>query len=220
MLPVAEDAEPLELCLLPRDLLGCISTAKPQCFFDRQMLAMRLFDLHFDRHAMAIPAGDVGRVETGHRPALDDQVLQYLVEGMANVDVGVGVGGSVVQHERRAPRTGLANDFVDLFLLPILHPVRLAPGKIAAHRERRVGQVERRLEIGFRVVGHARVVFFGTVDRSCHQCAAGSGTESLRAKYARASATSPRMRRASVSRSGNRSSSRSLCRNSTTTRRP
>jgi hypothetical protein len=99
MLPVAQDAEALELRLLPRDLLGCIGTAEAQRFFHRQMLAMCLFDLHLDWHAMAIPARHVGRVETRHRPALDNEILQYLVERVADVDIGVRIGRAIVQHE-------------------------------------------------------------------------------------------------------------------------
>ena len=99
MLPVAQDAEALELRLLPRDLLGCIGTAEPQRFFHRQMLAMRLFDLYLDGHTMAIPAGHVGRIEPRHRPALDDEILQYLVERVADVDIGVRIGRAIVQHE-------------------------------------------------------------------------------------------------------------------------
>ncbi len=221
MLPVAQHPEPLELRLLPGDLLRRVRAAQLQRFLDRQVLAVRLLDLHLDRHAVAVPARDVGRIESRHRPALDDQVLQDLVERMPDVDVGVGVGRTVMQHEARSSRAGLPNGLVDLVLLPLADPARLALREIAAHRKRRVGQIERRLVIGLRIVGHAGVVG-GSIVRIGKdlQRVASLATGTAPAKNARASATSPRMRRARMSRSGNRSSSRSLCTNSTATRRP
>ena len=92
----------------------------------RQVLAVGLFDLHLDRHAVAVPARHVRRVEPGHRPVLDDDVLQDLVDGMADVDVAVGVGRAVVQHEARASGARLADRLVDLALLPFLDPAGLA----------------------------------------------------------------------------------------------
>ena len=58
---------------------------------------------------MAIPAGDVGRVEAGHGFGLDDEVLEDLVEGGAQVDVAVGVGRAVVQDVSGAAGAGGAN---------------------------------------------------------------------------------------------------------------
>ena len=46
---------------------------------------------------MAVPAGDVGGVEAGHGLGLDDEVLDALVEGVAEVDGAVGVGRAVVE---------------------------------------------------------------------------------------------------------------------------
>ena len=55
-----------------------------------------------DRQAVAVPAGHVGRVEARHRLGLDHDVLQDLVDRVADVDVAVGVGRAVVQDELRA----------------------------------------------------------------------------------------------------------------------
>ena len=147
---------------------------------------MRLLDLHLDRHPVAVPAGHVRRIEPRHRPALDDDVLQDLVERMPDVDVGVRVRRAVVQHEARAPgATPRGSPRRLCFCCHSLHPARLAPGEIAAHRKRRVGQIQRRLVIGFRIVGHAVSCRF---DRRQGQRAASSGVRRVAGEERRAPA--------------------------------
>ena len=72
----------------------------------------------------------------------DDDVLQDLVERRADVDVAVGVGRAVMQHEFGLAAAGVAQALVQAALVPGLDPARLALGQVAAHRERRVRQVE------------------------------------------------------------------------------
>jgi hypothetical protein len=86
------------------------------------MLAVQFLDLVFDRQAVAVPARHIGRVETGQRPRADDDVLEDLVDRVANVNVAVGVGRAVVQDEARAPLRGFADLLVELFLLPVGDP--------------------------------------------------------------------------------------------------
>ena len=83
---------------------------------------MRLFDLVLDRQAVAIPARHIRRIETSQRLGANDDVLENLVDRMADVDVAVGIGRAIVQHETRAAFRCLANFFVQLFLLPVLDP--------------------------------------------------------------------------------------------------
>ncbi len=154
MVPVAEHAEPLELLALVVDLLGGVRARQPLRFGGGEILAVRLLDLHLDRHAVAVPARHVGRVEARHPLALDDDVLEDLVDGVADVDVAVRVRRAVVQDEARPALRRRADRLVDLRALPFRHPARLAARKIAAHRERRVRQVERCLVVGLRFVGH------------------------------------------------------------------
>src|SRR3712207_7076676 len=52
--------------------------------------------------SMAVPARHVARVVAGHVPALDDHVLEDLVDGVPHVDIAVRVRRSVVQHPDRA----------------------------------------------------------------------------------------------------------------------
>ena len=155
MIPVAEDAEPLEVLLLPLDLLGRIRAAQPLRLGRRQVLAVRLLDLHFDRHAVAIPAGHVRDIEAGERAALDDRVLQDLVDGVTDVDVAVRVRRTVVQDEARPAARRDANRVVHAIAPPRVDPAGFPAREIAAHRKRRVRQVQRRLVVGAGVVGHA-----------------------------------------------------------------
>ena len=156
MVPVAEHAEALEIRHLQRDLLGRVRAAQPLRVCDRQVLAIGFFDLHLDRHAMAIPARHVGRVEAGELFALDDDILEDLVDRGANVDRTVRIRRPVVQNEARPAAARGADRLVHLAFLPIPDPAGLAPGEVAAHGKRRVGEIQRRLVVGLRVVGHRK----------------------------------------------------------------
>ena len=189
MVPVAQHAEALELLALRVDLRGRVRAREPLRFRGRQVLAVRLLDLHLDGHAVAVPAGHVRRVEAREPLALDDDVLEDLVDRVPDVDVAVRVRRPVVQHEARPAGGRRANRLVHLPLLPVAHPAGLAPGQVPAHRERRVGQVQRRLVVGLRIVGHGlQSAFVARQGRAV-------------AKYSRACATSARICRVSASRS-------------------
>ena len=115
---------------------------------------MGLFDLHLDRHAVAVPSGHIRRIESGKLPALDDDVLEDLVQRLADVNIVVGVRRSIVQHELRSPAARCSNSLVHPAPLPFLYPDRLTSREIAAHGKRRIRKIERRLVIDFGIVGH------------------------------------------------------------------
>jgi hypothetical protein len=48
-------------------------------------LAHFLFDIEFNRQAVAVPTGDIGGIKTRQGLGLDDDVLEYLVDGMPDV---------------------------------------------------------------------------------------------------------------------------------------
>ena len=138
-----------EVLLLLLDLLRGIGTALCLHFLRRQTLAVFLLDLDFDRHAVAIPARHVRRVIARHQFRLDDDVFQDFVDGVADVDVTVGVRRTIVQHPFRTPGCLGADRVVELFLGPLGHPFRLAGGHVAAHREWRVGEIQGGLVVRF-----------------------------------------------------------------------
>ncbi len=151
IVPVAEYAQAPEAHLLLFDLLGGIRARLLHHFGGRQRFAELLFDLDFDRHAVAVPARHIDRVEARHVARLDDHVLQNLVHRVAEVDVAVRIRRAVVQDELLAALAGGADLFVDLAFLPVFDPLRLALRQVAAHRERRVEQIDRVAGLGFRI---------------------------------------------------------------------
>ena len=74
-------------------------------FFSTELLVY----FNFDGEAVAVPAGDVGGVEAGHGLGFDDEVLDALVEGVAEMDSSVGVGRAVVEDIFRGPGSGGAD---------------------------------------------------------------------------------------------------------------
>ena len=95
---------------------------------------------------MAVPAGDVGGVEAGHGFGLDDEILDALVEGVAEVDGSVGIGRAVVEDVFGSSSAGGANLGIQVLLLPYLEAFWLVLGQIRLHREGRLGQVQGRLQ--------------------------------------------------------------------------
>jgi hypothetical protein len=118
IVPVAEHAEADEILLLPFHLFGGKAAAQFARLVGGQVLAVGLFDLVLDRQAVAVPARHIGRVETGQGLGTDDDVLEDLVHRMADVDVAIGIGRAVVQHEARPPGGCGADPLIELLFLP------------------------------------------------------------------------------------------------------
>ena len=147
--PIADHAQADKVFFLTQNLLGGILAAQFAELAGRHFLAVQFFHHHFNRQAVAVPARHIGRVEAGQRFAADDDVFQDFVNGMTDVDVAVGIGRAVVQDEFGAAGRDLAQLLITFFVLPLLHPCRLALGKVAAHGEGGFVEV-----YGLGVVGH------------------------------------------------------------------
>jgi outer membrane protein len=118
--PVAQHAQALEVGHLQRDLLGGVGAALGLHLVAAEVAAVLLLDRVLDRQAVAVPAGHVLRVEAGQLPRLDDHVLEHLVDGVAHVDLAVGVGRAVVQHEQRRALARIAQALVETaFVFPL-----------------------------------------------------------------------------------------------------
>ena len=213
MIPVAEHAEAAEILFLAFDLLRSIGTTQPLRFTGGQMFAVLFLDLHFDRHAVAVPARHIRRIETRQRFRFDDDVLENFIYRMADVNITIGIRRAVVQHEARTAATRFTDALVETTLLPLGKHFRFAFRQIAAHREWRIREVQ-----GAFVISHVCSVsetfqnFFKTAvsNQSAVQAACCE-------KNARVSATSRAICCFNVSRSTYFASSRNLCRKSTRT---
>ncbi len=145
LVPVAEDAEPLEVDAHLVDEAGGVGAAGAAEVGDAHpglLRAQLAVDLQLDGQAVAVPARHVGRVEPGHRPRLDDEVLEDLVEGGADVDVAVGVRRTVVQDEARGAPPGLTDARVEAVRLPARQDLRLGRRQVGAHRKVGARQVD------------------------------------------------------------------------------
>ena len=146
MLPVAFDAEALELLALHVDPFLGEGAALAAELDDRHRVlvlaasAIGLLDLPLDRQAVAVPAGHVVGILAEHPLRAHDEVLEDLVEGVADMDVAVGVGRAVVQDEARPPLPRLAQPPVEVHAVPAREEQRLALRQPGAHRELRLRQ--------------------------------------------------------------------------------
>ena len=144
MIPITRDAQALEFLALHREpMLGEIAALFAE-FDDGDFVlvfalsAVLLFDFPFDRQAVAIPTGDVVGVKAEHLLAAGDEILQHLVERMADMDIAVGVGRAVMQHKARAAGGGFAQALVKVDFVPARHQLRLALRQACAHRKFRL----------------------------------------------------------------------------------
>ena len=110
MIPVADDAQALEFLPLDAEPMLGIGAAFPAERDDglrigevRLHLALAsvefFLDLPFDRQPMTVPARHVVGFPACHLMRAHDNVFQRLVQRRADVDVAVGVGRPVVEHE-------------------------------------------------------------------------------------------------------------------------
>src|SRR5215469_4840908 len=145
IVPATKHADTLELAALEVDvLLGVV----PAGFTDGQGVHLELFaaelfvDLDLDGEAVAVPAGNVGGVEASHGLGLDDEVLDALIEGVAEVDGTVGVRGTVVKDVLGGTGPGGANLGVEVLFLPDGEPQGLVDREVGLHGEGGLGQIE------------------------------------------------------------------------------
>jgi hypothetical protein len=162
MVPVADDAEALELLALDAEpmLRECptLPAERHEGLGVRQVRLraalgpVLLLDLPLDGQAMAVPARHVIGVEAEHLLGARHEVLQDLVERVSDVDVAVGIRRAVMQHELGSAARSLAQALVETEALPAREDLRLLLWQASPHGKGRLGQ-EQRLGIIQRLVG-------------------------------------------------------------------
>src|SRR5215207_6548819 len=138
MIPVAEDAEALELVGHDADEAFRIATARaPEIGHAHvPLLGPQLpVDFEFDRQSVTVVSRRVRRIESSHRARLDDEILQDFVERGAEVYLSVCVWGTVVQHEFWSPSARLADAIVEPHVLPSGERLRLGGLQVRLHRK-------------------------------------------------------------------------------------
>ena len=136
-----------------------MATGSEKFGFSLALGAIGLLDLPFDRQAVAVPARHVVAVVPQHLLALHHEILEDLVQRMPDVDVAVGVGRAIVQHELGPPLGSLADLPVKVRLLPPLEQLRLKLRQACPHRKRRLRQ-EQGLAPVASTLGRAAVLLF------------------------------------------------------------
>ena len=101
-----------------------------------------LVDLMLDREPVAIPSRNEGSVEPGHRLRANHEVLEDLVQCVADVDAAVRIGRAVVKDELRLALRRTPDGFVKPVLAPLVESFRLVDRQPRLHREVGPGQVE------------------------------------------------------------------------------
>ena len=130
VVPVGVDAEAFQLLALGVDPCLRVGAAFGAEFLGGNLVLVALFlavfllDLPFDRQAVAIPAGDVGRVEALEALRAHDHVLEDMVQRVADVDVAIRIGRAIVEDEFFAARAGIAQGAVEILILPQICPAR------------------------------------------------------------------------------------------------
>ena len=150
LIETSEDADALELLALQVEEFLRVFAAfgAHRRRMHLQLLAAEfLVDFDLDGQAVAVPAGNVGRVETGHGFGFDDEILEAFVHCRAQVDGAAGVGRTVVQDVLFPALAGLADALVEAHLLPAFEHLRLVLGQPCLHGKAGLGQIDRRFQV-------------------------------------------------------------------------
>ena len=150
VLPVAQNAEPLELCPLDVDeLLGVLPARLAEVRRGKFFLLApeRLVDLQLDRKPVAVPSRDIGSIISLDIPGLYNDVLEYLVECVTHVDMAIRVRRPVVENVCLLPGAQRTQRAVDVPRLPEFEHPRFASRQVGFHRECRSRQIQRRLVV-------------------------------------------------------------------------
>ena len=146
--PIAGDTKTFKFFALHIDPTGGKLAALGTEIVDRHivlvlaLLAVLLFDLPFDRQAVAIPTRDIACIKTHHLVRSHDHILDRLVQRVTDVQMPVCIGGAVVQCKRRAT-VFFAQAVIDADLFPSRQPFGFAFGQACTHGKVGFRQVQR-----------------------------------------------------------------------------
>ena len=168
--PIAFNAQTAEFIGLDAHPFGSIGAAFGAELQHRHLilvatiLAVLLLDPPFDGQAVAVPTWNVMRVLPAHLARPVDDILEDLVQRVADVQMPVRIGRAIMQHERFGVFVLRAQLVPQAQTLPARQDRRLLLGQVAAHRKFRGGQKDGGaiiLRLGGGFVGHDGVMRTG-----------------------------------------------------------
>ena len=119
--PVAKDTETNKALTLAIDLLhGIFATLFAEggvLDFDPG-LANLLFHIVFNGQTVTVPTGDIGGIIAAHGARFNDNIFKGFIHRMAQVNLAVGVGRTIVKNILFAAGTGLTNLLIEIAVLP------------------------------------------------------------------------------------------------------
>jgi len=136
IIPLAEHPQPFELVALNIDEAFGVGAAVTPDLDQRQgRLAGTQFAIHLmlDGQPMTVPARHVDRIKPAHLAALDDHVLENLIESRTQVDVAVGIGRTVMKDVPGSAFTLFSQQPVKLHPLPPGQDLGLPAGQVGLH---------------------------------------------------------------------------------------
>ncbi len=148
VVPLAEHAQPFELLALNVDEpFSILSAVLPDFHLSHGELLLAQFLVHlvFNWQPMAVPPRDIDSIEAAHLAALDDHVLQDLIESGPQMNVPVGVRGTIMQDVTGAILGTLPQPLVKPHLFPPRQNLRFTLGEVGLHGKVGLRQIDCRL---------------------------------------------------------------------------
>ena len=146
VLPIAEDSQPLELRALDVDIFPGVIRAQLangcRISIGISRLPHVLGYLELNRQAMTVPTRHIRSPEPADRLVLHDHVFQNLIQGIADVNVSVREGRSVMQYKRLSRSAPGLDSMIELLLFPLLQPLRFPYHQVGFHGKLRLRQIQ------------------------------------------------------------------------------
>ena len=160
MIPVAEHAKALEFLALDIDELVRVLAAAAAYRIRRHFLflfAKLVLNLQFDGQAVAVPAGHIHGLLPLNVAGLDGDVLEDLVQGMAEMQMAVGVGRAIVQTKRAPAARSFQHGSVNIVLFPPAQHFGFTLGEIGFHGKGCIGKIQ-----ALFVIAHGQAPYIST----------------------------------------------------------
>ena len=143
--PLTQNPQPLELGrhlldVAQRKLLALVPELGGGHFLPLHRLILQYSGL--DGQAVGVPAGDIGGLNAGHVPGFDDDILQNLVHGGADMDIAVGIGGAVMEDEGGLTLIAGHHLLIEILFVHGLQHIRLPLGQCGPHGKVGLGKVD------------------------------------------------------------------------------